>query len=250
PPRPPVNLPLTGNLKLPLLLGPRLGTGSSGLIFEAQIDPDGTSPCLLSTLPPLAAKVSYRGRRAASAHEAYYYDTLQPLQGISIARFYGHFLAELPSDISLLYSPEGYEDDPVDSDIEEIAETSDSVSILVMERLGDLLPVGEPLSDSLKQDAYDIYDDLAHMHIWPRDVRYANILSAPPSVPGLPSVICPIHNRAHTWRVVDFEHAVETNVSLEAHAMWAKGYLLNILIYLPRGYWIDPEDCGLYIDFT
>ena len=87
--------------------------------------------------------------------------------------------------------------------------------------------------DILRQDVDDLYDDLAHMRVWTDDIRYANILRAPQSPPGLPGRICPFHNRVHEWRLVDFEHGQETNVSLavveETYSETSEGTPLSMM---------------------
>ena len=73
------------------------------MVYEAILDAqDSSAPDI--NLPPLVAKISFRGRTTPAAHEAYYYETLQPLQGVSIARFYGRFVSDVPLEISLVHS--------------------------------------------------------------------------------------------------------------------------------------------------
>ncbi len=45
------------------------------------------------------------------------------------------------------------------------------------------------------------------------DWRYANIVYAPKSPPGLPSLPSPLHKRVFKYRFIDLEDAVLTNVS-------------------------------------
>ena len=78
------------------------------------------------------------------------------------------------------------------------------------------------------------------MFVWARDIRYANILSAPPSPPGVPGLVCPFHNRIHEWRRVDLEYAQETNLKPVIPAFWVESRLRKILDHLPEGYYIDP----------
>ena len=76
------------------------------MVYEAILDAqDSSAPDI--NLPPLVAKISFRGRTTPAAHEAYYYETLQPLQGVSIARFYGRFVSDVPlrSPLSIRRSP-------------------------------------------------------------------------------------------------------------------------------------------------
>ena len=81
------------------------------------------------------------------------------------------------------------------------------------------------------------------MFVWPQDIRYTNILSAPPSPPGLPRLVCPFHNRVHEWRRVDLEYASETNITPRTNGVWAGSWLRGVLEYLPEGFYVDPEDC-------
>ena len=78
------------------------------------------------------------------------------------------------------------------------------------------------------------------MFIWARDIRYANILSAVPSPPGAPGLVCPFHNRVHEWRRVDLEYAQETNLKLDVPSFWIENRLRKILDNLPEGYYVDP----------
>ena len=81
------------------------------------------------------------------------------------------------------------------------------------------------------------------MRIWPEDIRYADILKAPPSPPCFPGRMCPIHNHVHEWRVIDFEYAEETNIPLEKHARWTEScQLARILSGLRLGFYYDPEE--------
>jgi hypothetical protein len=98
------------------------------------------------------------------------------------------------------------------------------------------------MSNSFRKDVHEIYDDFARMFVYPDDIRYANILSAPPSPPGLPGLVCPFHGHVHEWRVIDLERAVETNIKPEYHADWCQGWLERILTHLPYGGYYDPED--------
>lgn len=188
PPRPSVPLPPPGDLFLDIRIGAQLGRGSSGSVFEASLIPGGSSTQLTSSppvLPPLVVKISFRGKANKLAREAYYYDMCRPLQGASIPRYYGHFRAELPPNMSPVQfnvdgsvgdvinlkrhsrdvytwahaedqDADGNDDaeaelsespspppevEPPDSEIEEIEQGRNTVSILVLERLGGYIAI-------------------------------------------------------------------------------------------------------------
>lgn len=80
------------------------------------------------------------------------------------------------------------------------------------------------------------------MHVYPVDIRYQNMLRAPESPPGLPGLVCPIHERVHEWRVIDLEHAKESNLTLDIHHGWCNSWLDPILNNLPLGGFYNKED--------
>jgi hypothetical protein len=170
-----VNLPPPGGLALSLRLGKMLGRGSSGVVYEAFVDTQNSSSSLASGLPPLVVKISYRGRTEPGAHEAYYYEALQPLQGVNIPRYYGRFVTDLSLGNYLIHSAESNIDEDLeiididhrprnddDSGFDSLSEPGDeiisatktrqpaaSVSVLLLERLGPNLPMHVTLSDAL-----------------------------------------------------------------------------------------------------
>lgn len=51
-----------------------------------------------------------------------------------------------------------------------------------------------------------MFSRLSNLGIWHGDIRYANIVSAPKSLPGLRGHRCPEHGlHRHKWRIIDFE---------------------------------------------
>lgn len=79
------------------------------------------------------------------------------------------------------------------------------------------------------------------MHVYPDDIRYENILSAPPCPPGFPGKVCTIHKRVHKWRLIDLEHGAETNLTVDLQNDWCKGWLIPILDNLPEGFYMNRE---------
>ena len=50
-----------------------------------------------------------------------------------------------------------------------------------------------------------MFSHLSALRISHGDVRWANIVSAPESPPGLRGRYCPHHGVDHPWRIIDFE---------------------------------------------
>lgn len=170
PVRAPSALPPPGQLSLSLELHRRLGHGRAGEVYEVSIDLNGSSPELATlAVPPLVAKVSRPGCPTRIQHEAYYYEEMESLQGVIIPRCYGLFTSDIPAGSSLSESAKkpsdepSYGDNPRDSNLNDTNDGSiDSrnqrarsmkscpdgptpISILLLERLGDRLPVGGEL---------------------------------------------------------------------------------------------------------
>jgi hypothetical protein len=168
------NLSPSRDLSLSLRLGKRLGRGSSGVVHEAFVHATNSSAPLATGLPPLVVKISYHDVIEPAAHEAYYYETLQPLQGVNIPRYYGRFLTDLSCGTCLVHTSEhgiaedletidishrpGVEDSASDNSPGPEEETVTSrpttnslkaVSVLLLERLGSHLPMHMTLSDAL-----------------------------------------------------------------------------------------------------
>ncbi|KAF8516602.1 hypothetical protein JB92DRAFT_2235402 [Gautieria morchelliformis] len=92
------------------------------------------------------------------------------------------------------------------------------ISVLVLERLGDVIPIGVPL-EALKPDVHEIYSDMSRFGIEHMDIRWRNILAAPAAQQ---STVCPDHGHMHRWRVVDFDLSRKSNHS-HSHIESASG---------------------------
>lgn len=179
PARRPSQLPEAGKLKLHLSLGRKIGHGRVARVYEAVVDHVSSSSELQGmVLPPLVVKVSRSHDARQLAREAYYYDEMECLQGSVIPRYYGFFEATIPgnwdfgpwrrdpivrgsrqcahSDTESEFEDDDYRPrfDAADQDYSSDEEpplpppsVPTKVSILVMERLGDLMPLGKPLPD-------------------------------------------------------------------------------------------------------
>lgn len=156
------------NEPLHVMLGNVIGSGFSGVIFEALvIDQDARRQ-----LPTLLAKVSRHQRRGHMAREKWMYDELWPLQGVAIPHCYGWFETEiepsedvwgrslnisLSSDIApagpLSPPPRGLNGNndgkdtelplPWSNTLDAFAAVTDRISILLIERVGDRLLQGD-----------------------------------------------------------------------------------------------------------
>ncbi|KAJ3851909.1 hypothetical protein EV368DRAFT_42127, partial [Lentinula lateritia] len=114
------------------------------------------------------------------------------------------------------------------------------VSVLILEKLGDLFKLGEPLPDGAKSDMKDACSDLAHIHILHGDLHWANMLSVLPG--GLPSLASPFTGRTYGWRLVDFDRAERTTLSLPRAQRYYNSYLDRVLDSIPWGNPVEPWD--------
>ncbi|KAJ3535025.1 hypothetical protein NM688_g7038 [Phlebia brevispora] len=263
-PEPPERLPSTlpppDHLSLHLSLGQRLGHGRSGGVYDVNIDFTNSSPELKSlAFPPLVAKVSRPKREKELEHEAFYYEEMETIQGIVIPRCYGFFTGKIPRDHLLVGETDVSSEFPTDSE-ESMSEASnlkneDSerpqftynhaanfrvVSILLLEKLGDRLPVGKKLPEDLTAEIVDMYRHFGQFGIDHIDIRYANILEAPECPPGWPSLMSPLTHNAYRYRLIDFGNSRKTNRALEFFPSYYFGYVNRLLNGLTGGYIVEP----------
>ncbi|TFY74037.1 hypothetical protein EWM64_g9975 [Hericium alpestre] len=152
-----------------------------------------------------------------------FYERTQALQGVALPSCYGWFETELSDEsradawkeqnVSLLI--------PVLDRAYRSSERTNSVcphkwvrarcyspdifSCLLLERLGERLPGGHKLSVEAKQDIEGMYKDIC-MAVC-EDLRWGNILTAPESPPGLPSLRSNHTQQTHKWRHIDMDMA-------------------------------------------
>ncbi|KAI0060221.1 hypothetical protein BV25DRAFT_1901142 [Artomyces pyxidatus] len=228
PERPPSRLPPPGTSQLHGHLATFLGDGRSGIVFALDnVQLDGATPDPRS-VPRLVVKIARPNRLAALAREAWFYDEMECLQGSTIARCYGWFEMQLSLDQTVPAWKAHPAEDTTEEDYalendkiygtvhpDQLARTArrDVISVLLLEQLGPRMPLG-PLPDSAKNDITSLYEDISHLGIAvAEDVRWQNILQAPQYEPCLPSLPSPFTNRVHSWRKIDFELAVKTNLT-------------------------------------
>ncbi|KAF9513495.1 hypothetical protein BS47DRAFT_1393212 [Hydnum rufescens UP504] len=187
-PRPPSTLPEPGDLHVHLIFGEKKGWGRSSFVHEVNISRQRLfQPIFL----PLFSRSHDLKRRAEIAREAWFYDELECLQGVVLPRCYGWFEAELAEGQSFDHwtRATGRSSETENSNPEwrfkgskQLTEMSDSrnyVSVLLLEKLGDTLPIGVPLADDLVKGIYGMYGEVAELGAEHRDIRYFNILAAP-----------------------------------------------------------------------
>ncbi|OBZ77296.1 hypothetical protein A0H81_02063 [Grifola frondosa] len=230
PPRVPDNLPGPQDFRLELCIRKELSSGRCGRVFLTSAmslsDPSDPSDVMLSPAPPvlpqLVVKVARPKYTESLSREAAAYHEMQAIQGVSIARCYGWFEAELDQD-HLLYD-DGESDDSDNDSSSNVHAASQSkapqtnkVSFLVLERLGSKLEMFVNYAEDA--DMYEVYEDLGFMGVDHADVRYANILKRPKlkSSRALPTLKCPYHNVVHHYRVVDFDRATKTDFTMRGY---------------------------------
>ena len=96
PTHPPSKLLPPGNLCLHVSLQERVGQGRVGLVYSIAVGDSNYS------LPPLVLKVTARHHTENLASEAWFYEEMEYLQGVSIARFYGFFESEIDPNSEVL----------------------------------------------------------------------------------------------------------------------------------------------------
>ncbi|KAL4245683.1 hypothetical protein ABKN59_009515 [Abortiporus biennis] len=216
PPTPHCPLAAPGRLSLHARLGTMLSKGRVGAVFDIECYIHNNKQGL--SIPPLVAKIANPLHAGDLAKEAAMYQEMLCLQGSAIPRCYGFFKFR---------SLENFDFGPV--------------SVLLLEKLGERLPVGQgpdSFPPSLVQDLRDITSDFVELGIEHQDLRWANILSAG-TLPSLPS---PFTKRTYGWRFVDFDLAVKTDSDLPVLRGFYRGYLDRVLDNVPRGFIVEPWD--------
>lgn len=222
-----------GSLHLQASVGEYLGHGHSSTVFALENVHLSDAPTD-AQVPELVVKIARINRVTSLIRETWYYDEMQILQGVALPRCYGYFETTLSADadekelLHRLFKKFPAEVDgehnaalnrdtligPLHPVLEERRTRRDILAVLVMERLGSRLPIGLPVPEETRQDIMGLYEEIGYFCVDnSRDVRVQNILRAPSSPPGLPSVPSPFTQRVHNWRMIDFEFAVQTNLS-------------------------------------
>ncbi|GJJ09749.1 hypothetical protein Clacol_003973 [Clathrus columnatus] len=251
PKRPPSNLPPPGNDHLIIMLGDTLGSGRVGTVHQAALLTHNTN------LPQLVVKISRQNRSAYIEQEAWYYEELEQVQGIAMPRCYGLFRARIEEGTEVkIWGDDKKGSDKFDQShsrgfpqaVDSLGEklprmpTPDPalLSVLLFERLGGRMPIQEPI-DHIRDDIFEVYNDLSRLGIEHLDIRWSNILSVIQD-PDYESsgIVCPNHGRVHQWRVVDFDLARKTNGTTVYLDKCTKGWLERLFFGLSNGRIIEP----------
>ncbi|KAF8508909.1 hypothetical protein JB92DRAFT_3120439 [Gautieria morchelliformis] len=302
PVRPPSKLPPPGNLCLRVSLdSDRLGYGRVGSVYPLRID--GADQY---ALPPLVIKVAGRRRSEDLAREVWFYEELEHIQGVAIARCYGFFTTEIDPNSEVLGWAESDADyDEEEEDLEENSQIQDDgdsndswnhrwdpkpiaecspgdlvtrivgwedvnektqlrhtpedkrvsfpkstrtvqspvpngsektiLSVLVLERLGDHLPIGGSM-DTIQPDVHEIYIDMGRFGVEHMDIAWRNIVAAPTTQE---SIVCPYHGHKHQWRVVDFDRSRKSNYPLDQIEYCSGSWLRIIFDCLADGFVVE-----------
>ena len=154
PRRLPSTLPPPGNLQLSLSVEDLIGEGRCGTVFSTNpsllLDPSNKPVDVLEPglpyLPSLVIKVADQARIEDLAIEASMYEEMETLQGVAIPRYYGWFEAQLDPTWTVDMTP-GETETPTSI-------SSGRLSLLLLERMGPLLPIGERLPDRYVANPY------------------------------------------------------------------------------------------------
>ncbi|KIM83992.1 hypothetical protein PILCRDRAFT_87905 [Piloderma croceum F 1598] len=207
----PSSLPPPGHLQLELTLASELGSGRVGHVYalddsKTKISAPSSSDVFVH---PLVVKVAGRDISLSTdlTNEAWNYEEMECIQGVEPWFDKGHTETTVKNDL---------------------------VSVLVLERVGGHLTMPKKLSDEDKllvgnltidvnrDQIYGLYRELAYLSIAHRDIRYYNILYAPPSL-SLPVPFqhkkSPFTNRTYKYRLVDFDRSRRINLTFKEQAI-------------------------------
>ncbi|OBZ65972.1 hypothetical protein A0H81_14203 [Grifola frondosa] len=207
----PSRLPPEGDYHVDLSLQPlkqTIGCEENGNYGRPSQDPS----TLTGRLPPLAVKIARFGYKRELLLEASVYKELEHLQGVSIPRCYGLFedtdehvsISELPPEFDALPREQHRKlwHEKLELAKQELRFNrahngpggSNTVMLLLLERLGGRLPIGVDLGPELRADLHALLEDMAIQGVFYNDIRYYNILQPLPSPPGFSGMIYGIYH--------------------------------------------------------
>lgn len=166
PPDPPARRPIPARpndntVSLKLELTEKLDEGGSAVVYAATavLDNDNGKDRPYA-LPPLVVKIARRCRRGHLAREAWFYDELHELQWSVIPRCYGWFEApETSAFPGAIWARDDFDEErkgrasyypePWSGALDKLAARRDYISVLVLERLWNFIPIGTYLNPKL-----------------------------------------------------------------------------------------------------
>lgn len=269
PSRPLSQLPTPCQQQLEATLGQPLGYGRSSVVYSLEdVRIPGLEPG--TVVPPLVVKIARLHRLPWLTREAWFYEDMECLQGSVVPYCYGMFEMELGNQLDESSNPRfsipALDKHPVPIDAHNDTELEyfechgvhplfenqikrrDTLSVLILERVGGMLPLGKKVSQETSDEIESLHSELATLGVvlW-CDIRRENVLRAPASPPGLPSLPSPLHKREYTLRLIDFEFAVKTNFS-QLGCRWIYGtQCTDMIVRISRGWGtVYPEDEALF----
>ncbi|EIM81044.1 uncharacterized protein STEHIDRAFT_162045 [Stereum hirsutum FP-91666 SS1] len=232
-------LPSFPSATLRIKLGEKIGDGMTGIVYEAIAlsitHPDGSDDNVpTGYLPPLVVKVGRLNRSASMVREAWFYEDMEPIQGIAVPRCYGCFELKVPR--GTIVEPCLRNCTDYDNDFEELIDFSeypeealletgvephptlteliaarDRLHVTIFERLGPELAPGIDHEEEVRDDIHSLFTNISSLGVHLNSsVARENILQAPTSPPGIPSQVSPYTNRTHAWRAIGFGQAFKT----------------------------------------
>ena len=165
--RPPSQLPTPRQQQLEATLGQPLGYGRSSVVYALEdVKVSGLDPG--TVVPPLVVKIARRHRLPWITREAWFYEEMECLQGSVVPYCYGMFTMELGDLLDESSTPRlsvpALDKYPVrvdqnnDTELEyfechsmhplfkEQIKRRDVISVLILERVGGMLPLGKKVS--------------------------------------------------------------------------------------------------------
>ncbi|KAF8482319.1 hypothetical protein JB92DRAFT_3035530 [Gautieria morchelliformis] len=214
--------PIRPPSKLPPSEPERLGYGRVGSVYPLRIEDTNQY-------------VAARRRSDDLARKAWFYEELEDIQGVAIARCYGFFTPEIEQN----KSDADYDEEEVDVWDEASPSEDDDDSDEPWDPYACWQKVFKREDEREKPDVHEIYSDMGRFGVEHMDIRSSNIMAAPATDQ---SVVCPYHGHRHQWRVVDFDCSRKSNYSHSHIESAAGGWLRTILDGLEEGYVVEPWD--------
>ncbi|KAI0760805.1 hypothetical protein C8Q74DRAFT_1372599 [Fomes fomentarius] len=222
--------PPDDNFELVLKLGACLSQGERHLVFK--VTPLNGEPW---NIPKLVLKVALEHQGRHLGNEAAMYKRLQALQGSVIPRCYG-FFRRYVNLMEYMVKPWGPEVTyPRELDEFDLPNERATLTVLLLEQVGGHVSCA-PVPKGLKRALYDMDKELFNYGVYFGDWRYDNVVYAPKSPPGLPSLPSPLLNRVFKYRLIDLEDAVVTNIKAKLGHRQDKDRINWILTQMENGW--------------